>query len=240
MPTDCQEFEAELSALLDDELSPERAALLRTHIASCERCRAQLAQLARLDSLLAGAPAPAVPASLRARLDVRLAAANGSGPGVRVSVSRAPRRAWRGRSAAAAAAIAAGLALYLAVASREPAPRQGEPMPPRVARPLAEPMPAAPQLAKRDTPARERTPAAPAPVAPLTPRRERVAKSPAAPEPPASRPLLAGPERAAASVDLEAVPDEDLDLALELDTVEDFDEIANLELLELMLAAEAG
>ena len=202
MTTGCLEFEADLSALLDGELSPERAALVRAHTGSCERCRAQLAQLARLDALLVGVPAPAVPASLRPRLEARLAVANESGPCARASAPRPPRRAWRGRAAGAAAALAAGVTFYLAVASREPAPQQGEPSPVQIARPLGEPSPAVPQLARRPEPAQ--------------------------------------PEPAAAPLDLESVPDEDLDLALELDTVEDFEVIANLELLELMLEAEAS
>jgi hypothetical protein len=55
-----------------------------------------------------------------------------------------------------------------------------------------------------------------------------------------SEPAERAPEPAAALLDLESIPAEDLDLALELDTVEDLDVIANLELLELMLAAEAS
>jgi len=203
--TGCSKFEADLSALLDGELSPERAALARAHTDSCERCRAQLAQLARLDALLVGAPAPAIPASLRARLEARILAESASNTSVRGSVrARAPRLAWRGRAAGAAAAVAAGVTFYLAVASREPAPQQGEPSPVQIARPLGAPSPAVPQLAERGTATPERTYTPPAPV------------------------------------DLESVPDEDLDLAFELDTVEDFDVIANLELLELMLEAEAS
>jgi len=243
--TDCLEFEADLSALLDGELLPEQATRVRAHTDSCESCRARLAQLARLDSLLAGASPPAVPASLRARLEARLAAANQSGPSVGASLSaraRAPRRPWRSRAAGAAAAVAAGVAFYLAIASREPAPQQGEPSPVQIARPEGASSPAVLPLAKRDTPAPERMNAPPVPSAPAAPRRERVATPPVAPEQLARRPEPAerAPEPAAALLDLESVPAEDLDLALELDTVEDLDVIANLELLELMLAAEAS
>jgi hypothetical protein len=192
----CLEFEVDLSALLDGELLPERAAQVRAHAETCERCGAQLGRFARLDGLLAGAPAPAVPVSLRARLETRIAAADAGGgagsPDTRLREAagvRAPRRAWRSRVAGAVAAAAAAIALYLALANREPV------------------IPGAP----------------PAPVAP-----EVIARRPV-PETPAPTPI-----------DLETVPDEDLGIALELETVEDFEEIANLELLELMLANEAG
>jgi hypothetical protein len=219
----CPEFEADLSALLDGELPPERAAQVRAHAETCERCGAQLARLVRLDGLLAGAPAPAVPDSLRARLEARIAAAEaGAGAGLPDTRLRdgagvrAPRRAWRSRVAGAVAAAAAAIAIYLALANREPAIPGAPPAPVQVARPQAEPAPAAPQIAKRD---------APAPVAAKV-----IARRPE-PEAPAPAP---------APIDLEAVPDEDLGIALELETVEDFEEIANLELLELMLANEAG
>ena len=76
MSDDCGGYAADLSALLDGELGPERAALLRAHVAACERCRGQLARFERLDALLAGAPSPAVPASVQARLAARIAEAS--------------------------------------------------------------------------------------------------------------------------------------------------------------------
>ena len=185
--TGCHGFEADLSALLDGELALERAAEVRAHVASCDGCSGRLARLARVDAALAGAPAPAVPASLRARLEARLESARQSDTSLRRTRRvGAPRRAWRGRVAGALAAAAAGVALYLAVATREPAPPEAAPAPVQIARPLAE-----------------------------TPR-------------------------AAAPLDLASVPEEELGLALEIETVEDLDVIANLELLELVLAAEAG
>ncbi|HEY8155229.1 MAG TPA: zf-HC2 domain-containing protein [Myxococcota bacterium] len=162
--SDCRDFEADLSALLDGELAPERAAELRAHVAGCDGCRGRLAGLARVDAALAGAPAPAVPASLRARLEARL-----EGAGQADTRLRRTRRAWRGRAAGALAAAATGAALYLVVATREPA------------------------------------------LAPAQPPLDRA-----------------------------SVPEEDLGLALEIETVEDLDVIANLELLELVVAAEAG
>jgi hypothetical protein len=208
--TGCREFEADLSALLDDELTPERAAEVRAHAAACASCGRLLARLARVDFALARAPAPAVPASLRARLEARLATPRLADTDSR-RIARAPRRAWRGRAAGALAAAAAGVALYLAVASREAVRPETAASPPQIARPPAEiPRQALQQLANRPAPARP----APAP-------------SPA-------------PAPAAAPLDLESVSEEDLGLALELDTVEDLDVIGNLELLELLLASESS
>jgi anti-sigma factor RsiW len=160
----CQGFEEDLSALLDDELAPERAAELRDHVAVCAGCRELLGRLVRVDSALSGAPARPVPASLRARLEASLAAdrqAGGAEPrrAVRAALGRRPWRAVGGM-----AALAAGVAIYFAFT----------------------PAPAPPPL------------------------------------------------------DLQSVPEDELGLALEIDTVEDLDVIGNLELLELVLASESG
>jgi len=159
----CHGFEEDLSALLDDELAPERAAELRAHVAACASCRELLGRLARVDSSLSGAPARPVPASLRARFEARLTA----GGQVAAEPKRAARayggrRAWR--AVGGAAALAAGVAIYFA---STPAP---------------------------------------------------------APPPP----------------DLQSISDDELGLALDIDTVEDLDVIGNLELLELVLASEAS
>ena len=163
--TGYHEFEADLSALIDDELTPERAAEVRAHAGACEGCRGRLARLERVDAILSRAPAPELPASLRARLAARVEGARSEDTNLRQSARmRAPRRARRGRAAVALAAAAAGVAFYLAVATREPAHR----------------------------------------------------------------------------LDLEPLPEEDGALALEIESVEDLDVIANLELLELVLAADAS
>ena len=218
-PTGCQGFEADLSALLDGELAPERAAELRAHIGACPGCRARLAELARVDTALSAAVLPAVPGSLRARLDARLASTGrGDTPVRRSRRVDAPRRAWRGRAAGALAAAAAGVALYLAFATREPARPETAPAPPQVARPLE----AAPREVPREAP--QAVAKLPAPALP----------APAVPRPPPS------PAQPPAVLDLATVPEDELGLALEIETVEDLDVIGNLELLELVLASEAG
>ena len=160
----CRGFEEDLSALLDDELSPERAADLRVHVAACASCRELMARLVRVDSALSGAPARPVPASLRARLAARLAADGGQAAAEPKRAARfhGSRLAWR--AVGGMAALAAGVAIYFA----------------------------------------------------FTP----------APAPPA--------------LDLQSVSDDELGLALDIDTVEDLDVIGNLELLELVLASDAG
>jgi anti-sigma factor RsiW len=50
-----------LGAYLDEALDPRRTDLVRSHLAACRRCRAEVEQLRRLRTLLradAGAPAP--------------------------------------------------------------------------------------------------------------------------------------------------------------------------------------
>lgn len=218
-PAGCQGFEADLSALLDGELAPERAAELRAHIGACPGCSVRLAELARVDTALSAAALPAVPASLRSRLKARLASASRVDTTVRRTRRvDAPRRAWRGRAAGALAAAAAGVALYLAVATREPARPETVPPPPQVARPLE----AAPREVPREAPQAVAKLPAPSPPTPALP---------APPPVPAQQP---------AELDLATVPEDELGLALEIETVEDFEVIGNLELLELVLASEAS
>lgn len=207
----CASCEEDYSALLDGELPPGREVELRAHLEGCARCRERLDLLARADAALTGLASPPLPADLHARLRGRIAR-----NGVVASASRraasAPRRGrWWARSAAAAAvAAAAALALYLVLSSEPPAP-------------LPAPTPPGPQIAQSTRPGPAGEPAG-GPRAPV-----RVAPGgPAAGQP--------SPDAGA----LEAAPADDLDLALELDTIEDFDVIANLDLLERMVASEKG
>jgi hypothetical protein len=69
---------------------------------------------------------------------------------------------------------------------------------------------------------------------------QQVAKLPAPARPAPAPPPAPAQAPAEPPLDLASVPEEDLGLALEIETVEDLDVIANLELLELLLAAESG
>lgn len=114
-PTFCPEYDEDLSALLDGELSPTRAEEVRAHVAVCARCAARLAAFARVDSALSrSAAAQSLPAGLEARLRQRIGV-GGTGravsPEPRARGKLAPRRprrwaAWAGAAAAACAALA--------------------------------------------------------------------------------------------------------------------------------------
>ncbi len=68
----CRSYDADYSALLDGELTPEREAELRAHVDSCARCQARLEALRRVDVDLSALPAPPVASDLRARLQARI------------------------------------------------------------------------------------------------------------------------------------------------------------------------
>ncbi len=220
----CRSYDADDSALLDGELAPEREAELSEHIDGCARCQAWLEALRRVDADLSALPAPPVANDLRARLQARIdappspTAALQSSIGAATSTAalpgrvapRRPRR-WLGAPAiSAAVAAAAAIALYLALS-----PGEGG-VPSDVA--------PEPPIARAPT-------SVPEEIAPPQERLE-IAETP----PPATIPV----ELAPAIGDLDAEPVEDVAVALELDFMQDLDVIANLELLEALVAMEEG
>ena len=216
IPLECASYAEEWSALLDGELAPAREAELRAHLDGCARCQAKLASLARVDVLLAGLPVAEANADLYARLRARIDANDAPDAAPRRA---APRRRARGLAVAAAAvAAAAALALYLAL----PRPR-GEIAPPPE-----------PRVAKAPEPA-------PPPVVAKAPEPTQVAK---APEPaPASQPRATTTPAAvepARDPEFDALPADELALGMDLDTAKDLPVIANLELLERLVALEEG
>ena len=88
--TACATVAEDLSALLDGELAEEREVAVRAHLESCPNCTDRVAALRRVDPALAAAPAPEVPADLRARVDAR------------VSSEMRPRRGGRRQDESAA------------------------------------------------------------------------------------------------------------------------------------------
>jgi anti-sigma factor (TIGR02949 family) len=227
-PRACTSYEEHLSALIDGELTGELEQAVRSHVDSCPHCSAHCDALRRVDGLLVEAPAPAVPAGLRQRLAARIQADRET-PELRTYVRSRPtaaaparsgerrpgrRRTIRPAAVFTAAAAAGALVLYWTVRSGEP-PRPDAPVAPPVARTAPEPArPTTPEPIPAPTP----TPARP------TPREETlVAETP--------------PE-----VDLEAIDEEELALALEMETLEDLEVIANLDLLTRLveLEEEAG
>jgi hypothetical protein len=234
----CQAIGEDLSALIDEELAPEREAELRAHLETCDRCARRLEELCNVDLVLASLPAPEVGSDLRVQLAGRIAEHERREALSAASVRRegrlrqAPpprRRRWLGRRVAALAAVAAAVALAVFATLRG-----GE-----------TPVPGAPQIAR---PAPQALPAqGPAPRAeqrgePLLAERRSVEPEPALLEParptqPEARPVEIAETPPA--VGLGNLAEEDLAMLLVLDAVEDLDVIANLELLEDLLELEA-
>jgi len=203
----CLSFGEDLSALLDGELEAGREAEVRAHLATCEPCRTHLASLASVNEGLRALVGRPVPANLEAQLFARIAAERENGVARPVSLLR---RAPGGRRLGAtfgAVALAAAAALALYLG----VVRNRGPI---------EESPRIVQLPVRRP--------EPAPVAPHGPQ--------------AAAPQLA--ENASTPEDdtdpepeLDNASDEDLGVAVELDTLEDLDDldvIANLPLLERM------
>jgi len=71
----CADYEHEIVELAEGSLAPEKARVVRMHVASCARCRAWQSAFADLDAELGQAlPRPALSADFGARLASRLAA----------------------------------------------------------------------------------------------------------------------------------------------------------------------
>lgn len=96
-------LDQELSALLDGELTPERAAELRQRIENEPEHSARFAELSAVNDSLRGLTPPAMPADLRARLQQRI---DRDAP---APVERSSRMRAMGWGAPLAAALAAGL-----------------------------------------------------------------------------------------------------------------------------------
>ncbi len=207
----CAPYEADLSALVDGELAPEREAEVRAHLGGCAACSERLGALCDVDLVLASIAVPLVPADLHARLAERIARdaatpegrdasrpASGRPQAPRppaVVTPRRPRR-WLSRPALGAAlAGAAALALYLVVTSVDSS------------LPLETP---APELRVAES-APHRA-AATAEIAEVAPEAD----------------VLAG------------ASEEELAVILELETIENLDLIANLDFLERWVALEEG
>ena len=229
-PRACTTYEEHLSALIDGELTGELGQAVRSHVDTCPHCSAHCDALRRVDGLLVEAPAPAVPADLRQRLAARIEADRAAPelppyarrrpatPAPRRPTARAPSQLRRYAQPAAvfAAAAAAALVLFWTVRSGEP-PRPDAPVAPPIAHTAPEPArPTTPEPMPAPTPA-------PTPARPVPREETLVAETP--------------PE-----VDLEAIDEEELALALEMEMLEDLEVIANLDLLTRLveLEEEAG
>ena len=211
-PATCRAFEEDLSALLDGELEPAREAEVRAHTAGCARCAERLARLARVDEALRSLPDAETPADLAERLRVRL-------------------EEERRRSSASAEDRGRSLDARQAPPSQRPQPRRRRWLP-FAATALA----AAAAFALYLVFGRPR----PAGEEPTLAERERTAPEPeiarreVPPEPPEE--LVSGPELEA----IQSASDEDLALALALDTLADLDVIERLDVLEQLAALDGA
>jgi anti-sigma factor RsiW len=233
--TECLTFAEDLSALIDAELDAPREAEVRAHVATCASCAEFLEDLCNADLALAGLSTPAPAADLHARFEARrtAAAVDARSP---QTVRRAPPRARRrglalGIASGLAAAAAVLLALLLGV------PRDvSEPGMPIARETTPDPeVPSQPGVPEADVIAEVPEPALVEPAVPQTP--ERIAAEPELPRAPLPEtvPSTDAGEPASQLAALEALPDEDAALLLDLDTVAELDLMANLDLLEAMV-----
>ena len=206
-----ENLDERLSALHDGELGPDEARTLRRRIESDPALARRQAAFARVDEGLRGIEGRDVPADLALRLQARIAAGAQAPPrAARVVPLRTapPRRVRRALAGWGVAAAAAGLLLYVSL------------------QPSAPPSVAPAELAQRD------------PVVPTTQ---------APPGEPSQRALAALPvETVVEAVPPAATPadpfagasEDELAIALQYDTLSDFDMIEDMEMLELLAALD--
>ena len=259
----CIPFEEDLSALIDEELSPEREAEVRAHVGGCSHCAMRLQELCNVDLELAGLAQPTVSAELARGLAERVAR-DAEAP----LVAHVPRDAEAPLVAhpprdAEAPLVAPTLRVEPTGPRSAPRPgrrrwRDGVPLA-RVAAAAGLVLAAwlllrgeegvAPEPPLAGTTAEERqTPEFEPVPEPDTPSGEILAVQPERPVAPPRKPeaevLAAGGRTPAPGATsngaLAELPEEDLAMLLELQAVEDLDLIANLELLETLLDLERG
>jgi len=220
----CESYADDWSAYLDGELSANRAALLRAHLLDCDVCTRRLEALRAADAVLrADLATTEVPSDLRARLQTRIDTDS--------VTSLATAREQRGLPTRLRAPVGAGLlaaaaaaAVYLAVSRETP----------------LTPDPGLPE--QRVATQEDRTPPGvpvppPEPSDAPAPPEQRVAMQTPTIDPSAS----ADPKSVGApEAPLDAASEEELAVALELETIEDLDVIANLDLLEALVLLEEG
>ena len=115
-PFACEPYAADLSALIDGELSPPREAEVNDHLRTCATCSRNFEALSGVDRELAGSAIPEVPAGLRMRLQEQIESLPEREEIVRkrAAAPSARRRLIR-PAIGAAIAVAASVAVYLTV-----------------------------------------------------------------------------------------------------------------------------
>jgi hypothetical protein len=72
----CEDYECDVAELIDGSLAPEKARIVRLHLAGCARCRRWRDECAAMDARLARAlPVPRLPAEFDWRLAAQIRAA---------------------------------------------------------------------------------------------------------------------------------------------------------------------
>lgn len=113
-PTDWERQRAQLSAYLDGELSQAERADLERHVPTCAECRAELAELRRVRTLLGALPAPAAPRSFA--LPTGATGVSDRPPAARRASAASPPSAWS-RAAQWVGGVAASVGLFLLLGS---------------------------------------------------------------------------------------------------------------------------
>ena len=230
-PIDCLAYADDLSALIDRELDAVRETEVRAHADACEHCAQRLQELCNVDRVLAGLPTPVVADDLQTRFQARLAAAGPAATPSRSSRSAPPRRRRRGAALGIAGGLAVAAAVMLALLFGLPR----DVSEPGV--PIAREDAAAP-AEQRDVPEPEPRVIAdvPEPAAAVVAETPPAESAPVvAAEQPLPEPAVIEPAPAAQLGALDALPDEDVALLLELDAVADLDLMDNLDLLEALV-----
>jgi len=218
-------FDRDLSALVDGALDPDRESELLRRIAADPRVAAKAAErreaFESLDRSLRALPAPALPADLRSRLDDRITRAQPDGGAVRRPIAReergttGPRTWWKPVVGALAAASVAGL---LAYSTFGPRPTSSPP---------------SSYVALQDVPESPR----------IEPARDALVPTAAAEVPAVhvhDHDHDHDREPDAAAWGSDDFPTEDLEMALEYETLRDLEVIRELDLLEALVAMNDG
>ena len=236
--TPCDGFAEDYSAYLDGELEPGRSDELAAHFEACALCNERLDALRGVDVLLREAPAPLPASDLYERLQSRIAEDEVRPPATPLPLRRrrrSPSQRTGGRRTtrtgfgiAGAAAVAAGLALLLLPTAGPESTRRTTPeevvanTESRVAPvPTPEDPGEVPEVPDRVLVAEEKGGPAVDPVGPAPSDSDA-----------ATGQLLASFDDSSADQVVEIA------LTLDLDTIEDFDVIANLGLLERLVALD--
>jgi anti-sigma factor RsiW len=240
-PFACEPYVVDLSALIDGELQPSRAAEVREHLSACEGCSQRFAVLRGVDRVLAATPMPEVPAGLRARLQERI---ESSPEREEVIHERRAAPRVRGRfirpAIGVAVALAASTLVYLAVLP-EPAFDSGSEAP--VVAPIEETEVALVGEPSGEAVVGEQPVELELPVVVAIEETEvALVREPSSEEVVGDEPVVLEPSVAVVdtAIELEAASDEELAVLLQLEMIQNLDVIANLEMLERLMVVGEG